>query len=172
VDLELERVLSEREEYRTVLAATPASEIAKNIEGLLDVDLLQRLLSESLPAANKKEGENYGALLQDLSRAGIRTTGELQNLIRTHYQMVLEKEHQYVQTNIDNIKQGKPIIGTSTDRIKRGVYFTHVGLARTILDSAGLRWIDEDTPHRQSIASKGRKDEDLAGGVKGSPPLT
>jgi putative GTP pyrophosphokinase len=137
VDLELERVLNEREEYRATLAGISVEEIVENPEADLDVDLLQRLLAENFPPENKREDEDYGALLQDLLLVGIRTSGQLQELIAENYDKVKREEQSYVGKNRESLKKGEKVSGTTEDRVVRGVYFTHVGLARLLLEHSG-----------------------------------
>jgi putative GTP pyrophosphokinase len=133
VDLELERVLDERQEYRATLAATSMEEIVEDEVRILDVDLLQRLLSEGFPAENKAETEDYGELLRALSQRGIVTSKQLQDVISANIGEVLAEEKKYVNTNQELMKKGARVHGTDEDRAERGVYFTHAGLLRRIL---------------------------------------
>lgn len=135
VDLELERVLREREDYRSSLKATPAEKIAEDFSKELDVDLLQRILADSFPAENKGDDERYGELLRELTHVGIRTAGELQEVIKKHRAEVMVEEKEHVERSRERAKEDK-YIGTSEERVNRGVFFTHVGLARQLLREA------------------------------------
>jgi hypothetical protein len=138
VDLELERVLDERDEYRSTLAATSVERILQDADATLDVDLLQRLLSAEFPEENREEDEEYGALLQELFQAGIRTSRQLKDLLTEHKDTVFAEEKQYVAINRKKLRTGKELTGTTEDRTRSGVYFTHAGLLRRHLFAAGF----------------------------------
>jgi len=108
VDLELQRVFEERQAYvdRDVAELDPAEQ--------LNVDLLAAILSETFPAENKKEFEDYAELLRDLFAFKIETASHLRQILERHMLGVMDLEARYLDD------------GSS-------VYFAHVGLARTAL---------------------------------------
>jgi putative GTP pyrophosphokinase len=127
VDLEFERVLSERESYLTKVTAEPMD------AELLNVDILGAVLNEELPPANRTGEENYADLEKELKHAGVGTTQQLRDLIKTHIVRALEwdaeilagKHHEYATP--------------SADRVEKGVYLSHAGLVRQMLRFAGKR---------------------------------
>ena len=84
VDLEFERVLSERTEYRDSLERESSH---SNRE--LDVDVIEYLLSQFLPGSMKKENEDYSDLLGDLTQFEVRTYNDLESLIKEYIDAVL-----------------------------------------------------------------------------------
>ena len=121
VDLELDRVLEERRQYTDRDASiTSAAET-------LNVDLLAKVLDAALPALNKSN-ENYEELLQDLLHFGVNTPETLRHLLSKHIAKVMDVEQQNVERTT-----GGDCIGTTKERVERGVYFTHGGLVRNAL---------------------------------------
>jgi putative GTP pyrophosphokinase len=129
VDLEFERVLVEREEYGKEI-----SNLADDIP--LNTESLKRLLDTTWPIKNRDDeyGEDYAELLDELTHFKVHTTNGLQRIITKHRSTVVESERAHVTSSIHEIEEGKELIGTSQDRIQRGVYFTHVGLTRVALE--------------------------------------
>jgi GTP pyrophosphokinase len=125
VDLEFERVLSERASY--IAEAAGASKGTQT----LNVDLLATVLDNLLPRANKEESEAYAELLDDLRTFGVRTADDLQNLISRQKAAIKQSETKEVERR----RRQKDYFAGSKERIDRGVFFTHVGLARQALDA-------------------------------------
>ena len=130
VDLEFERVLEERKGY----LAQPKTNLAEEV---LNVDLLAKILNELLPEKNKADAEPYAELLQDLFAFSITTARQLRDLITKHL-------HTALAVDVARVKkeQGKDKpLGTSRERIERGVFFAHVGLVRQMLSAQfGAKW--------------------------------
>ncbi len=131
VDLEVERLLDERSDYRMAISSpqrpTP-------LEGdRLNVDLLETVLNELLPTDNKGADEPYDELLSELARKGITKVGPLRDLVTAWLPAAMEEEERYLSRNRSLMDQGKALVGTSEDRIRSGVYFSHVGLIRNTL---------------------------------------
>lgn len=128
VDLEFERVLIERERYseeiRTGKADLP-----------LDTELLIQLLDSLLPLENRddEDGEDYADLLDDLLHFKVATTVRLKATLQRHLKAALQAEKVHVRSSLDEIARGEMPIGTSEERTKRGVYFTHTGLTRIMI---------------------------------------
>ncbi len=123
IDLEFERVLEARESYISEI------DINEDTESL-NVDLLASVLDRLLPPANKEVEEHYADLLPDLLHFGISTPKELQILISKHLQEVLKHDAERVQGILEGEEEGT---NKNESRLKRGVFFTHVGLTRQAL---------------------------------------
>ena len=135
VDLEFERVLNERDEYVTHIA-----EISPNER--LNVDVLTAVLNEILPEANRESDELYDELVADLESADIVDVKSLKDLADTHLESTLRLDGEIVSGEHSGYNFDEDL-----DRISRGVFFTHVGLVRTMLEKAG-KWSPsvEDVP--------------------------
>lgn len=124
IDLELERLLTDRIQY-------VEAGIAKlNPSERLNVDLTKFLLSELLPPQNRSSNEDYADLLGDLFHFNVNTAGDLRNLLVKHMTVVLAKDAHHAEEQYDDEYDDR---GTLRDRIAAGFYFTHVGLARQAL---------------------------------------
>ena len=126
VDLEFERLLSNREAYGKRAPAT---------EDSLNVDSLRVLLDSTLPIENRAdEGEPYADLLHDLAGMGVTRSQQVNDVIKRHLNGVLAEEARLAaimrktpETSI--FLQGKA-------RYERGVVLTHAGLLRIMLQRA------------------------------------
>lgn len=121
IDLEFDRVLSERSSY------TEDSETTSENSNL-DVDNLKIVMNENLPEKNKSELEDYDDLLEDLRELSIVKISDLRKLLSEHMSAAMERERENV------------LSGSSEDpeRVARGVYFTQSGLVRcTLVDKFG-----------------------------------
>lgn len=123
VDLEFERVLQEREAY-----------INKDLnleqpDQALNVDSLQALLSELLPAKNRSENETYDELLQDLVALNVNTVADLRGVLVKHMDVVANADAKEVERR----RQQNVIKGTTRERLEHGVFYSHVGWARSAL---------------------------------------
>lgn len=131
VDLEFERVLDEKEQYKLTLSNADETK-------QLNVDSLALLLDELLPPKNKDEfePESYSDLLIDLRHFGIDTPSQLRDLIQTHHSGVLDSDAEAVAEGHEPFYSDQ-----ENQRIDRGVFFTHVGLARAAIGlEFGERW--------------------------------
>jgi putative GTP pyrophosphokinase len=126
VDLEFERVLEERESYRTDIDISEPKEE-------LNVDLLEKILDSKLPSINKKPEEHYSELLNELLHFGINNTNDLNKLLDKHFDEAIKEDKKSVDLRLKEHRGGKELYGTTLDRIEKGVFFTHVGLTRVIL---------------------------------------
>jgi hypothetical protein len=130
VDLEFERLLREREDYRKRVDTSSTKEA-------LNVDSLARVLSQLLPKNHLEESEPYGDLLPDLLAFGIDTPDSLRKLIRDNLNRVLEADGQIVSER----RSTGSTVGTTAERTRLGVYFTFVGLTREALAKQfGIQW--------------------------------
>lgn len=147
VDLEFERVLSQKEEYQNTLSESTGSE-------QLNVDSLAKLLDELLPPPNKQndDPEDYSALLRELNDFAINTPDKLRNLITTHRDRVLEEDRRRVSEGFRHYYSD-----SSNARIDQGVYFTHVGLTRLALSAEfGQEWMDYNEPFTDPVEEQER----------------
>lgn len=121
VDLEFERVLNERESY--IAKVDTSREDIK-----LNVDLVERILDELLPAANKGPTESYGELIEDLLVFNIDTVGKLRQLIQSNLPKILKIDKSVVKSRREaKTEESSEFL---RERVKRGVFYTHVGLTR------------------------------------------
>lgn len=131
VDLEFTRVLELRDEYARTQAETPAKEDA------LDVAVVESVLDALLPKENKDEGiEDYSELLLDLQQFSIKSRAELQTLLTRHMSEILRADKDAAITrSMDEFDEEEPegARETRSERLARGVYYTHVGLVREAL---------------------------------------
>lgn len=124
VDLEFERVLVDRDSYKAEVAQTlPATEA-------LNVDALEQVLDAAWPSANKEVGrENYAELLADLTAFEISTADTVRKLISKWREPTLAEEAERVEQFRQNPDRSKKL----RERIDAGVFYTHVGLTRGVL---------------------------------------
>lgn len=123
VDLEFERVLEEQAQYTKSAHAVDASTP-------LDVDNLRLLLEQSFPAENRGEHEVYSDVLTDLQAFGISTVEALRALVSKNRDAALAADKMHVE--IQRKSAGR-LGRTVSERVKRGAFFTHSGLARQLL---------------------------------------
>ncbi|MGD0489015.1 MAG: RelA/SpoT domain-containing protein [Syntrophorhabdales bacterium] len=130
VDLEFDRVLTERETY------IREADIEKST-ALSNVDLLEKMLNALLPVRNKKPTENYSGLLVELHDLGVKTTGDLRTLIEKQRENILKEDREMAERlrDRDNLPE------YAEARIKNGIYFGYVGLVRNALKNEyGQAW--------------------------------
>lgn len=124
IDLEFERILEKRREYRDI-------EIPKGIDAAeLNVDILESMLRDRFPEANRSDGEeNYSELLENLTALSVQTVADFDTILKGKYAATMEEE----RTQLSIVDPETDYIGSSEERHRAGVYFTHVGLARVAL---------------------------------------
>jgi ppGpp synthetase/RelA/SpoT-type nucleotidyltranferase len=125
VDLEFERVLEQREEYRSQINQPP-----KNNDDDLNVDLLEATLDSLLPHENKSENEDYSQLLHDLAHFGVTTRRQLEELCSKHARSILDQDAQKVRVTLGTTA---PISDYLRRRAQSGVYYAHMGIVREAL---------------------------------------
>lgn len=148
VDLEFSRVLDERSEYVEQSASDSTS------DSYLNVDTLRTILDEMLPKENRKEDEDYDLLLKDLNILKVTRASELREIIRKHIDTAKKRDNEIVLER----KTSGNFMGTSADRIARGIFYTHVGLARQCLKGEfGVDRVDAVIKDRLDPAVRKRK---------------
>ncbi|WP_236190885.1 GTP pyrophosphokinase [Pseudomonas pharyngis] len=108
VDVEFDRILDARELYIEQNAKEG------NRDDILNVDIIETILSKHFPAQNKGPDEDLDDLLIDLHDFGIKTSGQLTDLINKHYNEIMNSDESHA------FKAGSG----------KGFYFKHIGLAR------------------------------------------
>lgn len=120
VDLEFERVLSERDAY-----LSQQSE-GNDSDRQLNVDLVDIIATKILPQANRDPNDDdLDEVLGDLLKFEIRTTKQLENIIIKYFDAIMKEDKRLVRSNLYATED--------SDRIARGVYFTFAGLIRQAL---------------------------------------
>lgn len=107
VDIEFDRLLEARDNYVEEV-------VEEDFDQLLNVDLLDAILSKLLPLQNRKPEEPYDELISDLNHFEVKTVGQLRDLICVYYDEILESDA--MQAEIHGRDEG--------------FYFQHVGLVR------------------------------------------
>jgi ppGpp synthetase/RelA/SpoT-type nucleotidyltranferase len=87
VDVEFERILDERQIYRTTVPA--------NDDDQLNVDLLAKILDKSIPRKFKRRFSQYDGLLAQLKQSGIFTVKQLRGLIGQHLDAAVRGQHRF-----------------------------------------------------------------------------
>lgn len=106
VDIEFDRLLEDRLTY---LADDLQNETP---ESPLNVEIIDSILLNIFPSENRREEEDFDELLVELNHFGIKTSGQLQNLLERHLASIMAEDAKYAATD-------------GTD-----FYFQHIGLAR------------------------------------------
>tara|TARA_R110002167_G_C12687648_1_gene652095 strand:+ start:1371 stop:2360 length:990 start_codon:yes stop_codon:yes gene_type:complete len=121
VDLEFERLLSQRQNYLE-------NEIDKVLgTDSLNVDILEKLCDQLLPSANKLENEEgFSEVLGELIHFKIDTPNKLEKLVQDHLKTVLIEDSERAET--ENFEDQ-----VEYERANRGVFYTFVGLLRGLL---------------------------------------
>lgn len=136
VDLEFERLLSERGVYKEEIKQQSETDSNK-----LNVDLLEEILNQKLPSNFRFTDSDYSELLDHLIVLGYSTPQSLSELIAKHLNNALLENSKICQgyqnsliNNPFNYFYGDYLI---TDNIKSrvlsGTYFTQAGLVRAML---------------------------------------
>lgn len=123
VDLELQRVLEERESYTDEMLSQSSSSADR--DDSLNVDSLAVILGEIFPSKNKADSEDYSDLLLDMNSLGVFGSKQSREIFKRQYKAAMAKERAYVLS---------PPKGQEKTH-RPGVYFRHVGLARHALRS-------------------------------------
>jgi GTP pyrophosphokinase len=127
IDLEFERVLEQRQTYRS--RSTTSSQ-----DETLNADLLEEILDQLLPPANKKKNEEqYSELLEDLRAFGIESQSLLRDLLCKNKDAILRDDEDVVEKyEQGSLRLMRQSISTAR-RIMEGVFYTNVGLVRESL---------------------------------------
>jgi len=128
IDLELERVLAEREEY--------VADIEMDVGQLvLDIDILRKILCDRMPEAHLDQDERYAKILEALKGAGIDDISGLSALMDRRLEDALGFDAQIISAlqKPAAASGGARLADLNPDRIARGVYYCQEGLVRKML---------------------------------------
>ncbi|MDX2257998.1 MAG: hypothetical protein NW205_03705 [Hyphomicrobiaceae bacterium] len=143
VDLEFDRVLQSKAEY------TSGQSIDRN-EETLNVDSLRRVLDELLPPANKSASDEYDLdkLLDELRERDITTVADIKKLFDRNLGGVLASDAKIARAGKSSLEDmndfddsfsfafnGRRYRLDDPDRLKQGVYWSHIGLVRQMLNA-------------------------------------
>lgn len=124
IDLEFDRLISERSEYKESLLSF------HDKNELINVDIIEKVLDEKLPLANKlRNNENYAGLAKDLASLDIKTINDLIILIDEMIDYALKDDAERAKEILDDEDYLE-----DQARAQIGVFYTHIGLVRTMLD--------------------------------------
>jgi putative GTP pyrophosphokinase len=138
VDLEMERLLTERAQYVESLECQPEEEP-------LNVDSLAATLDRVWPVRNRLTNEPYAMLLNDLIRKGIDAPAKLKQVLSRHQEDVLvrsarEAEQIRSAAELAGVSNGEiriqrenaTVISTVTpellEKVKKGIFYGHCAL--------------------------------------------
>lgn len=148
VDLEFERILDERNNYKVEIEETSFDD---SVPLKLNVDLLSKILDEKLPDKNKRINEDYSVLLTNLNELGILTNFDLISLIENYLDETISAEkriceemlHNYAIKNELTANDSYKAYFIDIERIRKGIFFTHSGLVRNMLNiKLGRKWFE------------------------------
>jgi len=124
IDLEFERLNQQRDIYKD-------DSLAKfQDDEIMNVDLLAKILDDKLPENNKiKYQEDYSELLSELLHFKISTISDLTNIINEYLDFALLEDRKMVE----EVKADEDSSFEDMERASKGVFFTHIGLVRTML---------------------------------------
>lgn len=106
VDIEFDRLLEDRLTYL-------ADDLQKETpDSPLNVEIVDSILLKIFPSANRTAEEDFDELLVELDHFGIKTAGQLQNLLEKHFDSIMEED------------------AIHAEREGLDFYFQHIGLAR------------------------------------------
>ncbi|MBA2851163.1 ppGpp synthetase/RelA/SpoT-type nucleotidyltransferase [Methanococcus maripaludis] len=124
VDLEFERVLIERENY--------VSKISENDENeVLNIETLKNVMDKMFPPENKEADEDYALILSELYSYGIKNLNDLIEIIDKNLDYAVKRDKEYVNKVLTSNSDDYDM--EHRNRAKHGIYFTHLGLIRTIM---------------------------------------
>jgi putative GTP pyrophosphokinase len=137
VDIEIERLLHERDNYLDSIEGIMQQEE----DYVLNVDVLRYILDNYLPPENKSIKENYWGLLENLIVLDLNTKNKLLEIITTFKQRALEIDKAVVENMMKNYKRHKEMVymdysATVKDlpKLQRGAFLAHTGLIRLMLE--------------------------------------
>lgn len=129
VDLEFERVLANREEYRSDIKK------AHTLDGMpINSDNLEILLEEIIPNENRVDGDDYAYLITECHSLGIQKISELREIIENHRNTIMLEEKKEVKKHLKTIhSDGSNYPDFLRKRLQSGVFYSYVGIARLAL---------------------------------------
>nr|WP_286176244.1 MULTISPECIES: hypothetical protein [unclassified Enterobacter] len=132
VDLEFERILIERDGYFDILNQKSNDNLTQDEH--LNIDSLRFIASRYLPIENLSGIEPYDELMSELTSNGILKVDQLVDIIKSTEEFWINEERTRVAKVSNESAKSWWTKGKGEDdteaRIKRGVFYTHVGLIR------------------------------------------
>lgn len=129
VDLEFSRILEERSDYYSV-------EVTLETHENLNVDNIAKILDEIFPPEYKdQDAERYDHFLEQMERVGVTTLEDLTDILHNGRDAAINIDKDRVSSELsdpeyhygdEDEEEGE----SSRERLKRGVFYTHLGLAR------------------------------------------
>ncbi len=167
VDLEFERALSERDEYRVLIETEIPELVEELLNENLNVDNVEFILHSLLYEENRSGDENYAALIDDLKLAGIEIARDLVELINKHKEKAKEQDRKVAEILIarwkgenlpsiperimsESLKNNlltviPEVISENLDRYKSGIAYDLTGLVRTsVTFEFGENWREKE----------------------------
>jgi putative GTP pyrophosphokinase len=136
VDLEFDRVLQQREAYRSAIDISSEDEA-------LNVDLVERVLDSVFQKASKEVNEPYAEFLRELTRFEVTRSSALEALMLKHREKAMAEDRRIVDLLRTEGEGHERFSSDDPDRIVRGVFYSHVGLGRFVLECEfGAAWRD------------------------------
>ncbi|WP_354676413.1 hypothetical protein [Citrobacter portucalensis] len=136
VDLEFERILIGREGYVETLNEKSRSNLTQ--DEFLNVDSLRFIAEKHLPKENAKRTEPYDELLNELLLNNITKVDQLTEILEENKEFCRNKEKDRLNDAINSSGEDWWTRGQDEDdtdvRVKRGVFFSHVGLIRIAVE--------------------------------------
>ncbi len=129
VDLEFDRVLQERDVYRSTIDLSSK-------EATLNVDILERILDSTFPEVNKRSSEPYAQFLAEVTAQSVTTAPKLEALLKKYRDAALAEDLRIVELLRSN-GEGHKAYKRDEERLSKGIFYSHVGLARFAL---GVEW--------------------------------
>ena len=117
VDAEYERLLVEREEYRSRIERDTT-------DSRLNTDILRAVLDRKLPRRNRAGYEPYSMLVWELGKLGMVRRSDLEGLIDRRLSSALDEDHRVVERRRDD----------SPRSTEKDHFFTHTGLLNIMLE--------------------------------------
>lgn len=136
VDLEFERILIGREGYVENLNEKSKSNLTQ--DEFLNVDSLRFIAEKHLPKENSKRTEPYDELLNELLLNNITKVDQLAEILDEEKEFYRNKEKERLKDAMNSSGEDWWTKGQDEDdtdvRVKRGVFFSHVGLIRVAVE--------------------------------------
>jgi ppGpp synthetase/RelA/SpoT-type nucleotidyltranferase len=153
IDFEFSRMIKERQEYKVSLIADNFIEDNKE----LNVDILAEILEKVFPPLNKNDKyEDYFILVKELEELGLTKTRDVKELFQKNIALALEEEERAVDATKNAKKPGSYNGYNVSDinRVKLGVFYSHVGFARNILQELYTDWYEINKRIKANLKNK------------------
>lgn len=127
-DIELERILEEKEKYIASFNKTEKAEALNSIN-------MEEIFKKMLPLQNDiSRMKNYDVLIRELESEGINTTKELIELIKSKLKEVLEYDREAAEKYAEKYTYvAKEIAYEKLTNARSGFYFSYYGLVRNMI---------------------------------------